>query len=45
MLLAQAGVTIGSLALAVRRKSVLWGMASVAGLTALLFATYVFLGM
>jgi Domain of unknown function (DUF4337) len=45
MLLAQTGVTIGSLALAVRRKSVLWGMASVAGLTALLFATYVFLGM
>ncbi len=42
MLASQAGVTIASLALAVRHKSVLWSTATIAGLGALLFSGYVF---
>jgi len=45
MLAAQAGVTIASLALAVRRKSILWSLASVTGLGAILFSGYVYLCM
>jgi hypothetical protein len=43
MLCAQAGVTIATLAMAVRRRSVMWGLASVAGLSAIVFAGYVYL--
>jgi hypothetical protein len=43
MLGAQAGVAIASLALAARFKSVLWGLAGVTGLVALLFSGYVYL--
>jgi hypothetical protein len=42
MLAAQAGVTISTFALAVRQKSVLWSLASVAGLTALSIGAYVY---
>lgn len=42
MLAAQAGVTIASLALAVKLRSVLWGMASFAGLIAVCIAAYVY---
>jgi Domain of unknown function (DUF4337) len=42
MLAAQAGVTIATFALAVRRRSVLWGLAASAGLAAITFATYVY---
>lgn len=42
MLASQAGVTIASLALAVRHKSVLWSTATVAGVGAMLFSAYVF---
>jgi hypothetical protein len=45
MLGAQAGVTIATLAMAMRYRSVLWSLASVFGMSALLFASYVFLGM
>jgi hypothetical protein len=45
MLAAQGGVTIATLAMAVRYKSLLWGLATVAGVSALLFASYVFMGM
>jgi hypothetical protein len=45
MLIAQAGVTIASLALATRVKSVLWALAGLAGLTAVLFSGYVYLYM
>lgn len=45
MLLAQMAVTISTLALAVRHKSVLWGLAAFAGLGALLYGVYVYLGM
>jgi hypothetical protein len=45
MLGAQAGVTIATLALAMRRRNLLWGLAAAAGTTALLFAGYIFLGM
>jgi hypothetical protein len=34
MLCAQAGVTIATLAIAVRRQSLMWGLASAAGLCA-----------
>jgi hypothetical protein len=44
MLFAQAGVTIATLALAVRQKSVLWGLATVAGLVAVAFGGYLLLG-
>ncbi len=43
MLAAQAGVTIASFSLAVRHKSVLWSLATLAGLGALLFGAYVYL--
>ncbi len=43
MLAAQAGVTIATFSLAVRLRSVLWSMATVAGLAALGFAAYVYL--
>jgi hypothetical protein len=42
MLAAQAGVTIATFALAVHRKSVLWGLAAAAGLAAIAFAAYVY---
>jgi hypothetical protein len=42
MLLAQGGVTVSTLALAIRRGSLLWGMASLAGLLAISFAAYVY---
>jgi hypothetical protein len=43
MLCAQAGVAISSLALAARRRSTLWGLAGLAGLTALIFSIYIYL--
>jgi hypothetical protein len=43
MLAAQAGVTISTFALAVRFRSLLWGLATLAGLTALGIAAYVYL--
>ena len=43
MLCAQGGVAIASLSLAARRRSALWGMAGVAGLTALIFSIYIYL--
>lgn len=43
MLAAQAGVTIASLALAVRMRSVLWSLASVAGTVAVMIGAYVYL--
>ncbi len=45
MLAAQAGVTIATFALAVRFRSVLWALATVAGLTALAIGAYVYLKM
>lgn len=42
MLAAQAGVTIASLALAVRMKSLLWGVASAAGAIAVAIGAYVY---
>lgn len=42
MLAAQCGVTIASLALAVRLKSVLWGIASAAGVIAIIIGAYVY---
>jgi hypothetical protein len=45
MLAAQGGVTVATLALSIRYRSVLWGLATVAGLTAVLFASYIYLGM
>lgn len=41
MLAAQAGVTIASLALAVRLKSLMWSLASIAGITAVVIGAYV----
>jgi hypothetical protein len=43
MLGAQAGVTIATFSLAVRRGSLLWGLAASAGLAAVTFAAYVYL--
>jgi hypothetical protein len=43
MLAAQAGVTISTLALAVRRKNVFWSLAAVAGATAIGFSGYIYL--
>jgi hypothetical protein len=43
MLAAQAGVTIGTFSLALKHKSVLWSLASLAGLGAILFGLYVYL--
>jgi hypothetical protein len=42
MLGAQAGVTIATFALAVRRRSVLWSLAACAGFAAITFAAYVY---
>ena len=42
MLTAQAAVTIATLALAMRRKSILWSMATLAGMTAVSFGVYVY---
>jgi hypothetical protein len=43
MLAAQAGVTIATISLAVKHKSVLWSLASLAGIGAILFGLYVYL--
>jgi hypothetical protein len=43
MLGAQAGVAISSMALAARRKSVLWALAGLLGLAAVVFSGYVYL--
>jgi hypothetical protein len=45
MLGAQAGVAIASFALAARKKSVLWSLATAAGIGALIFSGYVYLYM
>ena len=45
MLAAQMAVTIATLALAVRQRSLLWGLASVAGLCAVLYGATVYLDM
>jgi hypothetical protein len=45
MLAAQAGVTIASLSLAVRQRNILWGLAGLAGIGAVLFSGYVYLYM
>jgi hypothetical protein len=42
MLTAQAGVTIATLSLAMRHKSILWTLASLAGMMALAFGLYVY---
>lgn len=43
MLGAQLAVTVSTLALAVRQKSLFWGLASVAGLGAIVYSVYVYL--
>jgi hypothetical protein len=43
MLAAQGGVTIATLSLALRRRSILWTLATIAGLAALTLAGYVYL--
>jgi hypothetical protein len=43
MLAAQAGVMIASFSLAVKHRSVLWSLATLAGLGAVLYGTYVYL--
>jgi hypothetical protein len=43
MLMAQAGVTIATLSLAIKRGSLLWGLATIAGSLALCFTAYVYL--
>jgi hypothetical protein len=43
MLAAQAGVTVATLALALRRRSILWTLATVAGVAAVAFGGYVYL--
>jgi hypothetical protein len=43
MLLAQAGVAIASMSLAARQRSVLWGLAGLAGSMAVAFSLYVYL--
>jgi hypothetical protein len=45
MLGAQAGVSIASIALAARQKSLLWSLAAVAGLTAIGFSAWVYFSM
>jgi hypothetical protein len=42
MLAAQAGTVIATFALAVRQKSALWGLATLAGLGAIIFSGYVY---
>jgi hypothetical protein len=43
MLAAQAGVTIATITLALRRRSILWTLATLAGLTAVVLSGYVYL--
>lgn len=43
MLVAQAGVTIATLAIAVKRKSIFWALATLTGLIAIGFGAYVYL--
>lgn len=43
MLAAQAGVTISTLSLAVKRRSLLWALASLVGLAAVVYAGYIYL--
>jgi hypothetical protein len=43
MLGAQAGVTVATFSLAVRRRNLLWGLAASAGLAAVTFAAYVYM--
>jgi hypothetical protein len=43
MLAAQAGVTIATITLALRRRSILWTLATLAGLTAVVLGGYVYL--
>jgi hypothetical protein len=45
MLAAQAGVTIASLSLAVHKRNILWALAGLAGLAAVIFSGYVYLYM
>jgi len=45
MLAAQAGVTIASLSLAVHKRNVLWALAGLAGIAAVMFSGYVYLWM
>ena len=45
MLVAQVGVTIGSLALALRRRIPAWALAAIAGVSAIVFGVLVFLEM
>jgi hypothetical protein len=45
MLAAQAGVTLGTFALAVRQRSILWAMATLAGLSGIAIGGYVYLKM
>jgi hypothetical protein len=45
MLAAQGGVTIATFAIALRRRSFFWGVATAAGLASITFASYVFLRM
>jgi hypothetical protein len=45
MLAAQAGVTIASLSLAVRQRNVLWALAGLAGIAAVIFSGWVYLYM
>jgi len=45
MLVSQAGVTFASFSLAVRRRSLLWSLASLAGLCAILSGIYVYVRM
>jgi len=42
MLASQAGVTIASLALAVRHKNLLWSTATIAGIGAMIFSAYIY---
>jgi hypothetical protein len=43
MLAAQAGVTIATFSLALRQRSTLWALATLAGLGAILFSAYIYL--
>jgi len=43
MLMAQAGVTIATLSLAIKRGSLLWGLATIAGSLAICWTAYVYL--
>jgi hypothetical protein len=45
MLIAQAGVTIASFSLAMKYRSVLWSLATAAGITAVAFSGYIYLYM